>query len=159
MPTWGPKESLDPWGPCALALGPCPKGSKDSLGPHVGMYFDKKYWIIQRIIEQNIELFSKLLVFVSKLLNYSANYWIIQRNIELFIDWHRHIELFIKIFNYSANCWIIWRYQITVIYAITVWLCNNRFYEITVCNQITVQWNNRVQWNNCVQSNNRVTVF
>ena len=79
MPTWGPKESLDPlghgphgpdpgpgpgrgcrvpgpqlppgpgpgsgpWGPCVLALGPCPKGSKDSLGPHVGMYFHKKVW-------------------------------------------------------------------------------------------------------------------
>ena len=31
-------------GSCALALGPCPKGSKDSLGPHVGMYFHKKVW-------------------------------------------------------------------------------------------------------------------
>merc|ERR1712138_181477 len=29
---------MGPMCPC-----PCPKGSKDSLGPHVGMYFHKKY--------------------------------------------------------------------------------------------------------------------
>ena len=29
---------------CTLALGPRPKGSKDSLGPHVGMHFQKKVW-------------------------------------------------------------------------------------------------------------------
>ena len=42
----GPRAWALARGSCALALGPCPKGYKDSLGPHVGMYFHKNYLII-----------------------------------------------------------------------------------------------------------------
>ena len=45
-----------PWGPCDLALGPCPKGSKDSLGPHVGMYFHKKVWKSYQMYRRSVLL-------------------------------------------------------------------------------------------------------
>ena len=56
-------------GSCALALGPCPKGSKDSLGPHVGMYFHKKVWKLYQMYKSRVllsvarKLFSGFLTF------------------------------------------------------------------------------------------------
>ena len=43
-PTHHPPSGWPPGPGPRGPLDPCPKGSKDSLGPHVGMYFHKKVW-------------------------------------------------------------------------------------------------------------------